>query len=137
MFHAVVSKTSSSSIFNVAYGFQWPLFLYDVKVILLTHHNLMSGELAVVSRLPGFTSKDSRVNCNHMMPVCLFVIASEYSSRVTYFILEPYYARLYNIVLKYCILRTSPLAILIIKTDSDLQYKPIDVTELLSLNDKV
>lgn len=137
MFHAVVSKTSSSSIFNVAYGFQWPLFLYDVKVILLTHHNLMSGELAVVSRLPGFTSKDSRVNCNHMMPVCLFVIASEYSSRVTYFILEPYYARLYNIVLKYSILKTSPLSILIIKTDSDLQYKPIDVTELFSLNDKV
>ena len=93
----------------------------------------MSGELTVVSRLPGFTSKDSRVNCIHVMPVCLSIIVSEYTSRVTYFILEPYY----NIVLKYCILRTSPLAILLIKTDSDLQYKPIDVTELLSLNDKV
>lgn len=71
------------------------------------------------------------------MPICLSIIVSEYTSRVTYVILEPYYARLYNIVLKYCILRTSPLAILLIKTDSDLQYKPIDVTELLSLNDKV
>lgn len=104
------------------------MFLYGVKVILLTHHNLISGELTVVSRLPGFTSKDSLVNCNHMIPICLSIIVSEY----TYFILEPYYARLYNIVLKYCILRTSPLAILLIKTDSDLQYKPIDVTELLS-----